>query len=539
VFIMMPPGLVHGTLSCSLSQSPPWQICGPIQTLTGINQSPSAIQASDGTLRLAWTHIITSGLNAGASLIYYSSRLLNGTWVCNCSITSQGGHNQNPSIVQASNSTVFVFWSYKATTSNHYQIYYRYLKGTVWSGYRPVPLKTPTTLNDTLPATAVGKDGTLWLVWTRDNSTAAGSTPIMRQLWYETLNSTGWSVNEQNITRSNDVNWNFQPSVMVGKDGTPRVVYANGTQSSVAFQINYIYRVGSAWSHPAKISNSNPTANDANPSLIQDRNGTIWTFWTRDMTTNFAIREIYSTDNGATWRGETQLTSSCSTCADSKDPTALQSTTDKGIWVFYSTNPGVTGFNIWSLQSGPIAPIHNVDLNNVTCGVCSQQYSGGLASIGQSANLTITVTLSNPGDYNEPITVSLAATNRTNYALGSQSATINAGSSILLVFYWNTTNVKAARYGLSASLSPIVGESLANQVDNSLSLPNQAHILPLGDVDQDGSVTITDVSVFFYDYNGVRGVVGSRYNPYCDIINTGFINIVDIGVVLANYNTFS
>jgi hypothetical protein len=63
--------------------------------------------------------------------------------------------------------------------------------------------------------------------------------------------------------------------------------------------------------------------------------------------------------------------------------------------------------------------------------------------------------------------------------------------------------------------------------------------LPLGDVDQDGSVTIIDVTTFFYDYNSVRGTPGSRYNPYCDLINTGIINIIDIGIALRTYNTFT
>ena len=126
---------------------------------------------------MAW---VNTGLT-GSTSIYYNTRLANGTWLTTSSITNLGGKNIFPSIVQFSDGTIYMFWSYKATTSTHYQIYYRYLTGSVWSSYTPVPLQNPTSLNDTRPSAALGRDGTLWLVWTRDNSTASGSTPVFRQ----------------------------------------------------------------------------------------------------------------------------------------------------------------------------------------------------------------------------------------------------------------------------------------------------------------------------------------------------------------------
>src|SRR6266566_3657812 len=305
ILIILAPMRVVAAAPCSSSQSPSWQICGPIQSLTGIDEQPSVVQASDGTLRLAWTHITLTG----SSMIYYASRMTDGTWTGNSSITNSGGRNLFPSIVQASNGTVFVFWSYKASTSTHYQIYYRYLKGSVWSVYTQVPLQTPTGLNDTQPSAALGRDGTIWLAWVRDNSTLAGTTPVMRQLWYETLNSTSWSRKELSITSSSDINWNFEPSVTVSKDGVPKIAFSRGQSSLANFQINYIYRSGSGWTPPRAIVSSDPTANDQNPSLIQDRNGTLW--------------------------------------------------------VFYSTNPGATGYDIWALVTiNPISPVHDVAISN-------------------------------------------------------------------------------------------------------------------------------------------------------------------------------
>jgi hypothetical protein len=64
----------------------------------------------------------------------------------------------------------------------------------------------------------------------------------------------------------------------------------------------------------------------------------------------------------------------------------------------------------------------------------------------------------------------------------------------------------------------------------------------LGDVDQDGSVTLTDVSVVFYNYGFscfTPATCSTRYNPFADMNGDGIIDIVDIGVVSRNYGTFT
>jgi len=545
VLVLAPPFSASGLPPCVSSQSPVWQICGPIQALTGINEQSTAIQAKDGTLDLSWTHISTTG----ASSIYYSSRQVDGTWTGNSSITNAGGRNLFPSLVQASNGTIFLFWSYKPVGTPNFQIYYRYLKGSVWSAYTKVPLLTPTGLNDTQPSTAVGRDGTLWLIWTRDKSTAASTTPVMRQLWYETLNSTGWSRREQSITSASDINWNFEPSAVVAKDGVLRVAFSKGQSSSSNFQINYIYRVGSGWSTPRTIVSSNSTANDQNPSLVQDRNGTLWVFWARNMNTNFAIRGESSVNNGTTWSGETQLTAACSSCADSEYPAAVQSSGDKKLNVFYSSNPGVTGFDLWALVTlNPISPIHDITVSNTIGSYgtnASLLYAGGFknpyAGINQSPVVTLFATVRNLGDFAESTSVSMTATNTTNYSLGTQTVLIPIGGSSIFTFQWNTSGVRPARYGLSATAS-IPVEPLGNRGDDSLSVTNVVHLLPLGDVDQNGSVTITDVGVVFYNYGFscyTPATCSPRYNPFADANGNGIIDIVDVGVVSRNFDIFT
>jgi hypothetical protein len=272
------------------------------------------------------------------------------------------------------------------------------------------------------------------------------------------------------------------------------------------------------------------------------------------MGTNFAIRSEYSWDNGSTWRGESLLTAACSGCADSEYPSAVQSqtSTDKTLWVLYSTNPGPTGFSLYGLETvNPISPVHHVSMSNSLGSYgtnASLIYAGGFlnpyAGISQSAVVILYVTVRNIGDSAETTTVTMTATNTTlgvSYSLGSQAFLIPVGGSNLYSFLWNTSGVRPARYGLSARAT-IPVEPLGNMGDGSLALNNIVHLVPLGDVDQNGSVTITDVGVVFYNYGFscyTPATCSPRYNPFADMNGNGIIDIVDVGIVSKNFDIFT
>lgn len=529
--------------------SPAWQVCGPIESPAGINIQPSVIQAIDGTMRMAWM-----GRPASTYIILYASGAWNGSawnWNPSTSIANQAGINQNPSLVQLQNQTISLFFAYKNSTVHHYQLYFVSQNGGLFSKkYVPVPLTNPTSLNDTLPSTAVAKDGTLWLVWTRDNTTAAGGHPVMRQLWYKTLKGTTWSV-EQPLTSSTDLNWNFQPSVVAGRDGVVRIAYSSGLSSTQVFQINYITNNCSVWCSPVQLT-TQTTTQDEDSSMIQDRNGTFWIFWSRNVPVStssaFVIFDRYSTNNGAAWTTESQLTAAtCGTvCFDSEYPAAVQSTVDKNIWVFHAYNP-INNFNIYALETTtPISPVHDVSIYNINPDA-SLNYAGGFhdaytltgVPISWSAIIQVQVGLQNTGDFPETVTLSLTFTNTTNYRLTPQVLILQPGSATLAVFNLNTTGVRPARYGLSGNAS-IPVETLGNKLDGLFSVPNAVHLLPLGDVDQNGADSITDVSIVFYAYGFTcytPSTCSTRFQTaqWGDINGNGIIDIIDVGVVLANF----
>jgi hypothetical protein len=518
-----------------VNASPPnWSSPTLVDAHAGVNELSSALQAANGTLWVAWgSDRNAQGVRTDVIIKTYT----NGAWSKVDQNATTNGQNLSPNLIQLSNGTIGMFWSREVGTS--YDIFYTSYQPSGWSS--PVQM-TSTSYNDTSPSAAVGRDGTIWLVWTRINSTST-TNPAIKQLYYKTWKSGSWSPEMQLTTDSNQ---NYAGNVMVSKDGIVRVTFSKGVAGSTYQLYEKTYN-GTVWTPDTQIVSSSST--DDHPSLIQDRNGTLWLFWARLIVVSLTLQYYelwgqYSYNLGATWSSQVQLTPTPGTTAfDSFQPAAVQSAYGtKPIYVFYTSNYNEPNYDIYSIQSTGISPVHDVKVTGLstsnTLGT-SWEYPGGLKSVGQSAIVTITVTISNSGDYAETVTATLTATNMTNITIGTKSNVVGPGYSMNFYYYWNTTNVKPARYGLSVSITPLSGETFGNMGDNSYSKPNQVHIIPLGDVDQDGSVTISDISVFYYGYGFGSSCNCSRWNPYADINNNGVIDIVDLSVASVNYGKFT
>ena len=561
-FFMFPQ--VQATFSCSASSSSSWQICGPVESPNTLNVQPNVIQDNAGGLKMVWSSLVSNNL-----VVLYATGSWDGTswsWGPGSSLTTSPGKNQDPVLAQLLNTTTYMFWSYKAPGTPNFQLYYvNDRSGSFSKTYTKLPLATSTPLNDTLPSAAVGRDGTLWLVWTRDNSTVAGTTKVMRQLWYETLKNGVWSP-EHSLTLSSDANWNYQPSVVVGKDGVVRVAFSRGGASvSDIYSITYN---GSVWSSPQPIT-TQTTTQDSWPTMAQDRNGTYWVFYARNTGTNttaaYAVFQSSSTSGLSAWTTGSQLTpTSCGTsgCTDSEYPTAVQSTADKNIWVFYATDP-VVNFNIYALKTTtPVSPVHDVAITPIAqvpspvffVTNVSQLYPGGIhdpfgwvngvySPIDQSALVQVTVRVSNNGDFTETVTLRLSATNTTATVFGTSIFQLPSGISTTIIMNWNTTGFRPARYGISGNAS-IPFETLGNKPDGLVSTPNLVHLFPPGDIDWDGSVTITDATDVFFAFNSSCFTISTCSSKYmavqwADFAGAGVINIVDATIVSSDFNMFT
>jgi hypothetical protein len=516
----------------SAAAAPSWSSPILVDTHRGLDILPSALQASNGTMWLAWESDRNDLSNARFDIIYKT--YTNGLWSNDYNLTTSG-NNASPSLVQLVNGTILVFWVMKPARS--YEVFYESLVGNTWSAPSQV---TTTTLNDTLNAAAVNnRDGSLWLVWTRVNSSCACAA--IKQLYYKTLKNGVWS---SDIQLTNDSNQNYGASVLISKDGIVRVAWSKGAAGS-NYQLFYeaYNSTSGSWSSSSQVVSSSST--DEHPSLIQDRNGTLWLFWSRLIVVSLLVQYYvlygkYSYDLGKTWSGEIQLTNTSNT-VDSQMPSAVQSTYGvKPLWIFYSSNLNVPDNDIYAVMSTGVYPVHDVIVTGFSVSN-NLEYPGGLKSMGQSAIVIVAVTVRNIGDSLEYPNVTLTATNRTSIPIGTVRNPLGPGNAMNFYFNWNTTGVPPGRYGFAVTITPLPGESAGNLPDNSGSVTNQVHILPFGDVDMDGAVTITDVSVMFYNYGFLVGSVHNGYTipPQADVDGNGIIDIVDVGTATRNYGTYT
>jgi hypothetical protein len=255
---------------------------------------------------------------------------------------------------------------------------------------------------------------------------------------------------------------------------------------------------------------------------------------------------------------------SCGTsgCTDSEYPTAVQSTADKNIWVFYATDP-VLNFNIYGLKTTtPVSPVHDVAITPIAqvpspvffATNVTQLYPGGIhdpygwvngvySPMDQSALVQVTVNISNNGDFTETVTLGLSATNTTATVFATSIFQLAPGATTTVIVNWNTTGFRPARYGISGNAS-IPFETLGNKPDGLVSTRNLVHLFPPGDIDWDGSVTITDATNVFFAFNSSCFTVSTCSTKYmavqwADFSGTGVINIVDATIVSSDFNMFT
>jgi hypothetical protein len=508
----------------------------PVDRTIGIDRSPSATLANDGSIWLTWMSDGFNNFTGGYDIIYktYSG----GLWSSAINITKAGTMNTAPSIIQLGNGTMLLFWAANTTAPSCAPacslFYARFVPaGNFWT--KPVRLSNGN-FNDSSASAAVGRDGTLWLAWTRTTTNCTVSPcNVSKQLLYRTLRGNSWS-SETPLTSATDANWNWDPSLVVSNDGRVRLAWSKGLPSLVSFQLYYKTYNGTVWSQDAPLFSTPTGFSETMPSIMQDRNGTIWIFWNREIALSSTlfqdvIMSVFSYNNGATWSSMTQITNDSSLIpVQDTDPAAVQGS-DKFIWVFYATNLP-NDWDIYARKSvGQISPVHSLIVNSITAN-STLDYPGWYRMAGLSPVVTVKVTVSNIGDYaGEGFTLQVNAVNRTTYVVGSTTTLIGpVGGTLVLTYNWDTTGDKPALYSYSVILTPTNPETPGNMPLNTLFVKNAIRILPMGDIDKDGWVSIVDAGIFFYNFN-FTCATPSRYNPLADPDNDCVIGIVDVGIV--------
>src|SRR5260370_21255293 len=126
LIILLSMGISH--LLSPVQASTAWSSPVLVDTHSGLDILPSALQTSNGTLWVAWQSTRNNQSTGRTDIIYKT--YTNGVWSGDQNLTSSGW-NSGPSLVQLANGTILAFWSIKS--GNSFIVYSRLTNGRAWS----------------------------------------------------------------------------------------------------------------------------------------------------------------------------------------------------------------------------------------------------------------------------------------------------------------------------------------------------------------------------------------------------------------------
>lgn len=393
------------------------------------------------------------------------------------------------------------------------------------------------------------------------SSTEATQTGGSYDLCYKVSNDNGatWS---SEVRLVNDLGDDVGPSVIRASNGTIWIFWSsNRTGNSDVYY--KVYSSGSSWSSDTRLTSD--AASDDRPAATQTLDGRIWAVWHSNRAGNNEIYYNYYNMSTFSWQiSDYRLTN---TAADINDitPTILQ-TSDGIIWIFWksmgNTQPPYIFYKqsldngvswsanvqftdgtydeawpmatqsrdgkIWvtwsSFRDGNWEIYYKASLvHNVAVTVVSPSPS----RVYQKEIVTVSVSVRNYGDYNESFTVSCYA-NTT--LISSQLVSLNSKASSNLVFSWNTSGFVRGDYTVKAQASPVSGESY---LDDNVLTHGSVRVKSLGDIDDNGLVNVRDMFSLGKAYGSSVG--SPSWNEEADMNSDGTVNRADLSGLVSNF----
>src|SRR2546427_1908560 len=493
---------------------------GSISALPGTDPStnvfPKLLQSSNGSIWLVWEKV-----SNGYGQIYLMVN--NGFgWSGQIPLVNSNGtfDDISPALVQLANGTIILAWSRGISgtgclsTMRMYDLYTESYTNGRWT--------SPTLLvqapgDDVSPAMARLSDGRVALVWTRCTSTNGGG-----DIYYKTFNGT-WGPEVALVATPAEEKL---PSISQANDGRVWEIYSSNTGTGSSNLLDDVVWNGTTLTSPAQLKNAGVDYQWS--SIAQDRNGTIWLFWSRNIfngtgsgvpTYQYDLFYMNSTNNGLSWSPEQTLAPNIN--SQDLEPSVIQTNT-KRLWLVYSSdqkqgNPYRTQ-NLYLITSD-IVKIHELTLSSFTMPPVYPYHR-----VGEVVNLTATVT--NIGDYNDSSQV-YGYANSTLVYTGTVS--VNSGQSTTVILSWNSTGGMPGNYLLNATLRPASGQFLKS----NMSLNSTYPLTFKGDVNRDGKIDILDFSTVAGHFGAVRG--GPAYLPDADLNSDGKINILDLSLCAGDF----
>ena len=193
-----------------------WSNATQLTTNSSRDMAPSIMQAADRTIWVVWHRDV-----AGQSDLYYKTSCNGGlNWSPDTQLTTNSSWDQSPSIVQTRNGTIWVAWSSYRTSD--YEIWYKTSSdgGLKWSNATQL---TTASGFDQSPSIIQAVDDSIWIFWASDRPGGMGAT---YDLYYKNSSNFGstWSSDFQLTTNQKD---DVSPSATSAIDGSIWVVWSS------------------------------------------------------------------------------------------------------------------------------------------------------------------------------------------------------------------------------------------------------------------------------------------------------------------------
>jgi hypothetical protein len=487
---------------------------------------PAIVQRLDGTAVVFWENIPFSGKISNPVITYRTSTspapIYNASkWSAPQTLVSTPlSQNVAPAVSQARNGSIYL--SFASNRTGNFDIFLkRYSPATGWY---PEQQQTLNTADEVISSPLAASDGSLWLFW--DRTTSATSANIFYKVW----RSGTWGP-ETPFTSDGSTIQNVQPSAFQMNDGSIWVVWSRDDTSTNLTHVNYeVYRNG-VWSSALPLTSS--TNPDQHPHILQDQNSTIWVAWNRELPVSTTVFQndifyTYSVNNGASFIPEVNLTNDtgCTTCPEDLQPSLAQ-WKDGRVYLFWATNRDPQNYwNLYYATTNP-QPFHDMAVTAL---------SSAPWKLKPNSLVTINVTVANLGTFPESFWLFVKATNTTAWTIAVQFLSLAAGQTMPMSINWNTSGMHPAKYQMSATIVPSQTETLIETGDNYLA-GGQVWLIPIGDVDWDGSVTIGDLSIVALAYHSTPA--SPNWNPAADLNADGSVGIDDLSIVALGYHTYT
>jgi len=518
-----------------------------------------------------------------------------GTWKVNIiRLTTAPTFDGNPSIIQTSDSRIWIVWAKAMSGDNTIFCKTSSDLGLTWSDEENLTYISPHVLSahDESPSIIQAANGTIWLVYSSNKPPPRKDFAIDASPKALTIPQGGFNTSTISIyslmsfseavtlsskliplegTATDGINTTYDPNPVTPPANdivtSTLTVTANATANPGNYSLNVMGTSGDITHHAAiSLEVTESGAAGSNTASISNMSSSFVSLSSAESQVDADVEIYYKTsnDNGATWSKRTQLTNNS---ADDLSPSIVQ-LANGTIMIVYGLNQGfpVTSSNIFynATSDGVTWTYGNITAySGFERGPCIMQAEDEKIWVAWASNRTGDVEIFSK-TYNGSWSNATQITNSTD--IDSCPSLIQTYDDRIWLFWQSSQNKPTVPPGdIYYKFSTDNGVTWSDRTQ--FTTDNESDVWPavtqtrdttiwvawtsnradqpdgnwdiyyrqsfVGDVNEDGVVNILDLAVCAQAYGAQEG--DPKYDPYLDLNGDGWIDMRDLSIIARNY----